>query len=90
MRIGITSGALARYGDARYEKMHECGFDAVDLNMMDRALPFYSCTEEELPVLVAAEKTLAEQSGIVFGQTHGPWEYPPMVLIRPLKFTSGL
>ena len=77
MRIGITSGALARYGDARYEKMHECGFDAVDLNMMDRALPFYSCTEEELPVLVAAEKTLAEQSGIVFGQTHGPWEYPP-------------
>jgi sugar phosphate isomerase/epimerase len=77
MKIGITSGAVARFGDKRYEKMRECGFDAIDLNMMSRDLPFYTCEEEELTALVAAEKALAEKSGIVVGQTHGPWEYPP-------------
>ena len=77
MKIGITSGAIARYGDARYEKLHKYGFDSIDLNMMNRSRPFYTCTEDELPALVAAEKALAEKSGIVFGQTHGPWDYPP-------------
>lgn len=77
MKIGITSGAVARYNDARYEKLHECGFDSIDLNMMNRSSPFYTCTDEELPALVAAEKALAEKSGIIFGQTHGPWHYPP-------------
>ena len=77
MKIGITSGAVARFGDRRYEKLQVCGFDAVDLNMMNRALPFYTCTEEDLPALVAEERTLAEKSGVEFFQTHGPWEYPP-------------
>ena len=77
VNIGISSGATARYGAKRYEKMRLCGFDAVDLNMMNRALPFYTCEEVELPALVAEERALAEQSGITFGQTHGPWEYPP-------------
>ena len=77
MKIGITSGALVRYGDARYEKLHKCGFDSIDLNMMNRSRPFYTCTEDELPALVAKEKALAEKSDIVFGQTHGPWDYPP-------------
>ena len=77
MKIGITSGAVAHLGDARYEKLQECGFDAIDLNMMNRTRPSYTCTQDELPALVAAEKALAEKSGISFGQTHGPWEYPP-------------
>ncbi len=77
MKIGITSGAVARFGDRRYEKLQACGFGGVDLNMMNRTRPFYTCTEEELPALVAAEKELAEKSGIEFTQTHGPWDYPP-------------
>jgi sugar phosphate isomerase/epimerase len=77
MKIGITSGAVARYGDARYEKLRALGFDAVDLNMMNRSLPFYTCEEQDLPALVRAEKELAEKNGIAFFQTHGPWEYPP-------------
>ncbi len=75
--IGITSGAVARFGAARYEKLKEHGFDAVDLNLMNRALPLYRCTDEELPALVSEERALAEKSGIAFCQVHGPWDYPP-------------
>lgn len=76
MKIGITSAAVARFGAKRYEKTHLFGFSAIDLNMMNRALPFYTCTEDELPTLVAEERALAEKSDVEFCQTHGPWEYP--------------
>jgi sugar phosphate isomerase/epimerase len=76
MRIGISSNAVVRFGAERYERLRTYCFHAVDLNMMSRALPFYTCTEEELPALVAAEKALAEKNGIAFFQTHGPWPHP--------------
>ena len=77
MKIGITSKAIEKFGAKRYEKTRLLGFDAVDFAMMDTTLPFYTCTEEDLPALVAKERALAEQSGIEIFQTHGPWEYPP-------------
>lgn len=77
MKISITSAKLAPLGKARYQKIKALGFDAVDFTMMDTTAPVYTCREEELPVLIAAEKALAAQSGIEILQTHGPWTYPP-------------
>lgn len=78
MRIGVTSGTVACFGSQRYEKARELGLDAVDYNFMDTTAPVYHCDENELAALMAAERALAEQSGIEFFQTHGPWTSPPV------------
>lgn len=77
MKIGITSVAVKRFEHKGYEALKRAGFDGIDLNLMNRAHPFYSCTDEELPALTGAEKALAKESGIEFSQIHGPWDFPP-------------
>ena len=78
MKFGITTGGVARFGDARYEKAHTYGFSAVDFAMMNTDTPIYQCTEEELCTMMQKERALAEQSDVSFYQVHGPWCWPPV------------
>ena len=77
MKLGVTSGSYARFGEDRYQRMKEHGYDYCDLNLANTNLPFYHCSEEELTVMIADEKKLAEEAGISFYQIHGPWRHPP-------------
>ena len=77
MKLGVTSGSYARFGEDRYQRMKEHGYDYCDLNLANTNLPFYHCSEEELTVMIADEKKLAEEAGISFCQIHGPWRHPP-------------
>lgn len=78
MKIGMMT--YSRYGENRYLKMKEQGFDCVDFNMSDTDLPIYTLSEGESDALILKEKALAEASGIEISQVHGPWRYPPLDL----------
>ena len=74
MKLGSTVSLFAGFGENRYKKMKELGFDyadyGIDGNLGDR-------TEEEYEALVLAEKALADEAGVTIWQIHGPWRYPP-------------
>ena len=74
MKLGAQINLFARYGDLRYKKMKEHGFDYADYAIYG-ALD--GKTEEEYEQLVLREKALAEEAGVTIWQIHGPWRYPP-------------
>ncbi len=76
MKIGIVSRAFDRFGEARYEKMSELGFSAVDFSMANTETPLYLCSEEEFCRQLAHERAHAQKFGIEFSQVHGPWRVP--------------
>ncbi len=80
MRYGMKIGITSFYGNIKYEKLKEYGFDCVDFNMADTDLPIYTLPQYESDALILKEKALAEASGIEISQVHGPWRYPPLDL----------
>lgn len=79
MKIGmyLYKTNYLRYGEDRYKKMKEHGFDCVDFNMDDTSSPIYTLSEAESDALMLREKALAEEAGMEINQVHGPWRYPP-------------
>lgn len=80
MRIGIQcdyTGGFARWGDEKYKRLREIGFDAVDFNMADTETELYGENGVEL---ILKQKKLAEEAGIEIFQAHGPWRWPPQDL----------
>ena len=81
MKIGIAYTPFlkhySRFGEDRYLKMKEHGFDTVDYNTVDTESEWYLLSEDELKLKVAKEKELADSAGIEFHQAHGPWRCPP-------------
>ena len=74
MKLGISTNAFGRYGDNKYNKMKEGGFDYADIPF-DGALG--ELTEEEYIECALREKALANAAGITVHQVHGPWIHPP-------------
>ncbi len=74
MKIGHTVGAFARFGELRYQKMKELGFDYADLSIEGE---LGSMTEEEYEAHFLREKELADKAGVTIWQVHGPWRWPP-------------
>ena len=74
MKLGSTVEIFAAFGEERYAKMKQYGFDYADL-YIDGELR--GKTEEEYEASILAEKELANQSGVTIWQVHGPWRYPP-------------
>ena len=66
-----------RWGEARYEKMKEHGYDCADYNMADTNDEVYTLPEKEAKALLCAEAELARKAGIEISQVHGPWRWPP-------------
>lgn len=71
---GITVDNFNCFGDARFQKMKEYGFDYGNYSIMD--LPA-NMTEEEWETKILADKKAAEEAGVTIWQVHGPWRYPP-------------
>ncbi len=81
-RFGIETSycgedSHARFGDNQFVKMREHGFVAGDLNLCKTHQPLYRMSEEEAVAYLNEKKRLAEQSGVVISQVHGPWRFPP-------------
>lgn len=87
MKIGVsfvpTGNTYGRYGDARYEKLREHGFAAVDLNYANTKVAPYVLSEEDFSAILARERALAEKAGIMISQVHGPWCWPPPACRTP-------
>jgi len=65
-----------RYGDEKYKKIKEHGFDCVDFNIMNTETELYVSGEERFKEILLCEKKLAEDAGIKIHQVHGPWRIP--------------
>lgn len=74
--MSIYGHAYARYGEARYLKMKEHGYDGVDFSLAGTGDPFYTLPQDESDALLRHEAELAAAAGIEIYQTHGPWRWP--------------
>ena len=74
MKIGARSDLFNCFGNDRYKKMKEMGFDYADYPVGDL---MGNKTDAECEAMVLAERALADEAGIIIHQTHGPWRYPP-------------
>lgn len=80
MKIGVLvkfyESGYNRYGDEKYKKIKEHGFDCVDLNIVNTETELYNASEERFNEILLKEKRLAEEAGIKIHQVHGPWRVP--------------
>ena len=74
MKLGSKTDLFYPYGEDRYKKMKEYGFDYADIPVSGI---LNGMTEEEYLASVMKEKELAEAAGVTIWQIHGPWRYPP-------------
>ena len=74
MKLGTCTPIFECFGDDRYKKMKEYGFDYADYSLSGE---LEGRTEEEYRDIALREKALADEAGVVIWQTHGPWRYPP-------------
>lgn len=74
MKLGSTVGLFAGFGEERFKKMKEYGFDYADYGIGGE---LGDKTEEEYEAAVLADKALADEAGVTIWQVHGPWRYPP-------------
>ena len=82
MKLGICYNMYTErvtcYGDEKFRKLKEFGFDCVDFGLTDTKNPLYTLPIEEAKEILLKEKRLAEEAGISIWQTHGPWCWPPV------------
>lgn len=74
MKLGSKTDLFYPYGEDKYKKMKEFGFDYADVpisGILDGK------TEEEYLASIMKEKQMAEAAGVTIWQIHGPWRYPP-------------
>lgn len=78
MRIGmiVDKNGYERFGDEKYKKLKEHGYDAADYNMSDTETYLYEASEEDALLFLEKEKRLAREAGIEISQVHGPWTWP--------------
>ena len=78
MKIGNTQYNMARWGDLRYQKMKEMGFEAIDFsNDITERLANCTNTCEQFFEEVRHDKALIDEAGLEIYQMHGPWRWPP-------------
>ncbi len=77
MKIGIGLGSYSRFGDDRYRKLSEHGYECVDFNMMSTDNFPYCGSSSEIEQKLIAERDLANTHNIEIYQVHGPWHWPP-------------
>ncbi len=77
MLIGIAAGIDAAWGEDRYERLREAGFNCLDYQMADtKNGPIYLMTEQQMRCALTKERELAEAAGVRIWQAHGPWQWP--------------
>lgn len=78
--IDMITAAEKRWGNEKYKKIKEAGFDCIDYALADTETFVYSLPDGELRAFLAKEKALADEAGIEIWQVHGPWRWPPQDL----------
>lgn len=76
MKYGTGAWLAGRFGEDRYKKLKEYGFDCIDYPMADTDSELYTATDERRVEMIAHEKALAKEAGVTFHQVHGPWRWP--------------
>ena len=76
MLLGTCAGTFARYGNDRYKKLKEYGYDCVDFGLAATDSVYYQVDEEECRRLLLAEAALIREAGLTIQQIHGPWRWP--------------
>lgn len=74
MKLGSNCGIFNIYGDEKFRKMKEFGFDYADYSIEGELA---GKSEEEYTREILRQKALADEAGVVIWQVHGPWRYPP-------------
>lgn len=77
MKIGICERSFGRWGDERFKKIKECGYDCIDYSLTDTDMAVYHCDEAEFETTLLRERSLIEEAGLSVSQIHGPWRWPP-------------
>lgn len=80
--IGTATGNFKTlYGDYKqFEKIKECGFDSVDLGLHSYQNDpdfFLLKSEAEIKNFALSLKNCANDNGLIIGQTHAPFNFPP-------------
>lgn len=78
MKIGmiVDEKGYGRFGDDKYKKLKEHGYDCADFDMSNTETPLYEADEADAVLMLQREKQLAEDAGIEISQVHGPWTWP--------------
>ena len=76
MKLGACGGTYARYGEDRYLKMKQHGFDCVDFSLAGTDSIYYKADENECKRLLEAEAARIREAGMTLYQIHGPWRWP--------------
>ena len=72
----VDPKGYGRFGDEKYKKLKEHGYDCADFDMSNTETPLYEASEEEAIKMLKKEKELAEAAGVEISQVHGPWTWP--------------
>lgn len=75
IKTGIKSGAYFALEDYEkgFQKLHEHGYDCVDLGLAIPSVPLYSLTESEYERFLTAVADSAVANGVEIFQMHGLW-----------------
>ncbi len=80
MKIGISDTMMGngygRFGEKKYEKLKEHGYDCLDYNLATTTVGLYPLSETEAETALKHEIQLAKDAGIEICQVHGPWRVP--------------
>lgn len=81
LKIGISFSlyghTYGRYGEEKYVKLKEQGYDAVDYNFANTDTAVYAMDAHALRAAMEAERCAAAMAGVAISQIHGPWRWPP-------------
>ena len=63
MKIGmiVDEKGYGRFGDDKYKKLKEHGYDCADFDMSNTETPLYGASEEEAHLMLQKEKQLAKE-----------------------------
>ena len=78
MKLSVTQYSVERWGDEKYKKLREIGFEAIDFsNDITSAHAKCEISNEEFLDAVRRDKVLIDEAGLEVYQMHGPWRWPP-------------
>lgn len=81
MKIGIIykpydKSGYARFGEGRFRKIREHGFEAIDYNLVNTQDEIFTCATQQATQIIAEEYRQVKDAGLFVSQVHGPWRWP--------------
>ena len=74
LKIGITDSSYGVYGNDKYRKIKDSGYDCIDYqNFANIKSDFFNLPEDEFADELASERKHIESLGLTVHQAHAPW-----------------